>query len=109
MDRRKERVNDLIQEEVSKLIHQEVEFSLGVLVTVTEARVSVDFAHTKVYISVLPKGNTGSVLEVLRKNIYRLQQILNKKLRVKPVPKIAFIIDKREDNAEKVENIIKNI
>lgn len=109
MSHRVERLNNLIQEEVSLLLHKEVEFGLGILVTVTRAEVSIDTAHAKVYISVLPQKHTGKVVETLRKNIYRLQQVLNKELRFRPVPKIEFVVDKSIDTFEHVEKIIEDL
>lgn len=109
MSHRTERLNNLLQEEVGALIHKEIEFGLGILVTVTGARVSKDTAHAKIYISIFPKNRIGSVLEVLRKNIYDLQHALNKRLKISPVPKIEFELDKGLDNAEKIEQIANKL
>lgn len=109
MSHRVERLNNLIQEEVSQTLHREVEFGLGVLVTVTGVKVSVDAAHATVYISVLPKNQLGKVFKILKNNIYSVQQILNKRLKMKLVPKIRFEADKGEENFEKVEKIIDDI
>lgn len=109
MSHRAERLNNLIQEEVSKLLHEELEFGLNILVTITSTEVSIDTAHAKVYISVLPKNKTGNVFKILKKNIYRLQQILNNNLRIRPVPKIEFELDKSIDNFEHVEKLIEEI
>lgn len=109
MSHRSERLNNLIQEEVSRLLHEEVEFGLDTLVTVTNAEVSLDTAHAKIYISVLPKNKTGNVFKTLKKNVYHLQQILNNTLRMRPVPKIEFELDKSINNFEHVEKLIEEI
>lgn len=107
MPYRLERLNNLIQEEVSKLLFKELEFGLGILVTVTRAQVSTGVAHAKIYISILPKNRTGKVFEILKKNIYHIQQLLNKQLPIRPVPKIEFELDKGMDNVENIVNLTK--
>lgn len=90
-------------------MHKEIEFGLGVLVTVTDALVSQDGAYAKVRVSVLPQKYSGSVLRILRKNVYRIQEILNKERKIKPSPRIEFILDRGTQNFENVEGIIKSI
>lgn len=107
MPYRLERLNNLIQEEVGMLLYKEVEFGLGVLVTVTRAQCSAGVAHSKIYISILPKNRTGKVFEILKKNVYRIQQLLNKQLSIRPVPKIEFELDKGIDNVENIVNLTK--
>jgi len=109
MSHRSERLNNLLQEEVSKLLHEELEFGLDTLVTVTNVEVSLDTAHAKVYISILPKNKTGTVFKILKKNIYSLQQVLNHTMRMRPVPKIEFELDKSIDNFEHVQKLIEEI
>lgn len=107
MPYRLERLNNLIQKEVSALLYKELEFGLGTLVTVTRAQVSTGVAHSKIYISILPRNRTGKVFKILKKNIYRIQQLLNKRLPIRPAPKIEFELDKGIDNVENIVYLTK--
>lgn len=109
MSHRLERLNNLIQEEVAALLHKELEFGLGVLVTVTRAQVSPDTAYAKIFISVLPKNQTSKVLKIANNNIYHIQQLLNKRLKIRPVPKIDFELDKGMENVENIDEIMESL
>lgn len=102
------RINQLIKKEISQLILKEIDFGSN-LVTVTQVETSPDLSQSKVAISVLPTENSESVLAVLGKNIYQLQQMLNKKLKLKKVPKLIFEIDQAEIKAKQVENTLTKI
>lgn len=87
---------------------REIEFPSGILVTVLGVKSTDDYKQARVIISVFPFEKSELVLEILNKNIYHVQQILNKKLRMRPVPKIFFRADATEENAGKVEILLKN-
>jgi ribosome-binding factor A len=106
MSHRVEKVNSLLVQEISAILLREIEFPLGVLVTIIKAKATDDLKEAKIFISVLPFEKSGQVLDILRSNIYHLQQLLNKKLRMKPVPKMFFKIDASEEEAEKVERAL---
>ena len=79
------------------------------LITVTRAEVSPTLEHTTVYISVLPDVAAPKALAELKKQIYHLQQAVNKRLVMRPVPKIKFEIDATEANAARIEKILQEV
>ena len=105
---RQEKVNSLLTQEIGKIILREVDIPPGVLVTVLSVEATSDFKEAKVKISIFPFDKSELVLEILTKNIYHIQRVLNKKLRMKPVPKIYFRIDVSAEQADKVELLLKN-
>ncbi len=105
MSQRILRVNQLIKQEISQSLLREIDFD-DVLVTVIEVETSPDLRQAKVKISVLPTGKSEQVLRILEKNIYHLQQILNKKLKMRTVPKIIFKIDQAEIKSQRIEEIL---
>ena len=106
MSHRLEKVNSLLTEEVAKILLEELEFPRGVLVSVTRAEVTPDLREAKIFVSVLPFDKHPRVLEVLEKNIYLIQQILNKKLTLKPMPKISFKIDSSIEEMDKIGRLL---
>jgi ribosome-binding factor A len=106
MSHRLEKVNSLLTEEVAKILLEELEFPRGVLVSVTRAEVTPDLREAKIFVSVLPFDKHPRVLEVLEKNIYWIQQILNKKLTLKPMPKISFKIDSSIEEMDKIGRLL---
>lgn len=103
---RKEKFNDLIRDEVGQILLQELDPDSDALVTVTRAIVSEDSHHAKVYVSVLPADQGEETLDQIKKQVYFFQQILNKKLRMRPIPKIYFVLDRTEEEAAKIEKIL---
>ena len=109
MGKRIEQVNQLIKEELSQIILREIELPSGILLTLTRVETSVDLRQAKVFISVIPENKREKVLEEVNRNIYDLQQKLNKRLNMRPVPKIRFIEEKETVEAGKIEEILERL
>ncbi len=109
MSERLKKLNDLLRDEVGKILLVELEKEDGVLVTVVGADISPTLEHATIKISVFPENKRAEVLKKIEKIIYQIQQRLNKRLRMRPIPKIRFAIDNTEERAEKVEKIFKNL
>ncbi len=106
MSERIKKLNDLLRDEVGKILVKELEFN-DVLVTVVRADISPTLEHATIWISVFPDPKREKVLQKINQQIYRLQQILNKRLAMHPVPKIRFEIDKTEEEAARIEKLIE--
>jgi ribosome-binding factor A len=109
MRERIKKVNQLILKEFSWIIIKEVDFPENVYVTLTKVETSVDLRSTRIYVSVLPETKTKQVLEILNSQIYHLQQKLNKRLNMRPVPKIRFIEERTTVTAGRIEHILENL
>jgi len=106
---RVQRVNQLIKKELSQIILKEVNFPPNVLVTVTRAETSANLIQSKIYVSVMPENETNNVLQILDDSIYDLQQQLNKRLKMRPIPRIIFIKEKKTEEAGRVEELLEKI
>ncbi|MGB9743286.1 MAG: 30S ribosome-binding factor RbfA [Minisyncoccales bacterium] len=102
-------VNHLVKKELSQIILREISFPKEVLVTVTRVITTADLRQSKVYISVFPENKAKEMLEILNKQIYNLQQRLNQRLKMKPVPKICFIEEKTTAAAGRIEEILAQL
>ncbi len=104
---RLEKINELMKQEVGKLILKEVDIPLNVLVTVTKAQTSPNLKNSIIYITTLPEKAGKDIINELGLRIYDIQKSLNRRLYMKPVPKIEFKIDKQayaEQNIYKLLN-----
>jgi ribosome-binding factor A len=101
---RAQRVEALIQEELSKIIIREVEFR-NALPTITFVDVDKKMERAKIMVSVIPSSASNRVLRVLNEHIGDLQHLLMKKINIKPMPRIMFVIDRGAENAALVEKI----
>ncbi len=109
MSHRIEQINELIRHEVGQLMLTELELPSGCLVTITRVITSKDLRHSKILISIMPEKFTGTVLEVIRKNIGQIQHQLNQRLSMKPLPRLNFGIDATEQEAAKIEELLDRI
>ena len=100
------KVNKLLKQEVGKLILEDFDFPFEVVVTIIKVDTSLDLRYADVYISVIPKEKAEDVIAFLEEEIYGLQQKINKKLYMKPVPMIRFRLDFSGDTADRINEII---
>lgn len=100
------KVNRLIQEELGKIIREEIELPRGILITIISVETSVDIKHARINISIIPKDKIVQTLKILNKNIGRIQAALNKRLVLRYVPKIRFALDKTQDKIDRIEMLI---
>lgn len=124
MKYRQERLSSLIQEELSKIILRNIDFS-GCLVTLTNVEIDEKLSRAVVNFSVLSpcQGCPGryfeqcaegtpqdsqSVLKILEKNRKGFQYLLAKKIKIKSIPEIIFKIDKGPEKAAEVEKVLLN-
>lgn len=103
------RVNELIKEELGKIFLKEMEFPKDSLVTITRVETSSNMITTKVFISVIPDDKQERVLETLNRRVYFIQQMLNKCLNMRPVPKIIFYEEKKTEQAARVEEVLEEL
>lgn len=107
-ERRLEKLNILLKEELSKIIARDVDFLEETLVTITRVDISPDVKYAAVFVSVLGR-NPKEALEILSKNVYNIQHLLIRRLKMRPVPKIHFGLDKEEFQREKVEKSLSKL
>ena len=98
----------LLRDELGKIIDRSIEFPEDSLVTITRIVTSPDLRYATVFLSIL-NADSNRVLEILGKNVYSIQQHLNRKLRMRPVPRIRFAIDEEEVRRESVERSLAEI
>ncbi|MBQ0081180.1 MAG: 30S ribosome-binding factor RbfA [Alistipes sp.] len=102
---RQQKIAKQIQKDIAEILLKEYrEALLGVLVTVTTVRMSVDLSYAKVYISIFPYEKSKAVLEKISGESRTIRGLLGKRMRnqVKSIPELQFFLD---DSLEYIENI----
>ena len=106
---RNKRLNDQLRDVVAKIVEEELDVEGTPLVTVMGAEISPTMEHAMIKISVLPEKQSPLVLKELHRRIYDLQQLVNKRMAMRPVPKIRFVIDSTEANAARIEQLLEEV
>ena len=109
MSNRIEKVNSLLEHEISKILQKEVIFPDSVMVTLTHVEASANLIEAKICISVFPDERTENILAILARETYGIQKQINRKLKMRPVPKIIFVSDKDTVKAGKIEEILARL
>ncbi|MDP3883269.1 MAG: 30S ribosome-binding factor RbfA [Candidatus Staskawiczbacteria bacterium] len=109
MSNRVEKVNSLLQHEINNIFLKDLNFPDGILVTLTQVDCTSNLIEAKVYISVFPEENTENIMKILNKLIYGIQQKVNKRLKMRPIPKIIFVADKGVARAGRVEELLAQL
>ena len=102
-------VNELLKAELGAIVLREVEMPQDALVTLTRADASPNLQQAKIYISVMPEEKGVEVLKVLKREVYEIQQTLNKRLNMRPVPRIEWVLDNMTAEAQEIEKILDSI
>lgn len=102
-------INELIKHELGALLLSEIEFPKDCLVTIVAVETSKDLRHAKIFISVLPPKYTTKALSQLERHAGQLQFQLNKKLTMRPLPRVRFVVDATERHAADIETLLDSI
>lgn len=105
--RRPERLAEQIREEVSLILAGEVEDPRVGFVTVTDAKVTPDLRHAKIFVSVL--GSDAEIAESLKALNHAsgyVRSQLGAVLRIRRVPDLHFVHDDTVRTATRIEEIL---
>lgn len=109
MSKRIEKVNALIKKELSLILLKEIDFPKNALITITRAEAVPNLSEAKIYISTMPDNQTDKVQEVLKRRVYYIQQCLNKRLKMRPIPKIEFKKEGKTRQADRIEELLEQL
>ena len=104
-----EQINNLVQELLAGFIAKDFCAPHDSLVSLTRVECSGNLQEAKVFISVIPDQDRDYVVAGLNRGVHFFQEKLNKKLRMRPVPRIAFIGDDKPAAAQKVETLLEKL
>lgn len=103
---RLEKISQLIKEEVGKIILKELDIDNNLLLTITQVTTSSDLGHATISVSTILKEREQEMLDELHHRAGDIQYILNRKLRMRPVPRIRFAIDTTYEKEQRLYDIL---
>jgi ribosome-binding factor A len=102
-------VQELLKEELGAILLRELEVPEDTFVTLTRVDAAPNLQQAKIYISVMPEEKGAEVLKTLQREVYEIQQLLNKRLNMRPVPRIEWILETKTVEAQEIEEILDKI
>ncbi|MFQ5822754.1 MAG: 30S ribosome-binding factor RbfA [bacterium] len=108
--KRSRRVAELLREEISQIITQELKDPLIGITTVTAIKLTDDLKSARVYVSILGDAETKEKgLRGLERAKSWIRSELGHRMDLKYIPIIKFCYDETVDYAQNIESIIKKI
>lgn len=105
---RQQKINRLLQKELGEIFLLDTKQMPGILVSVSEVRVSPDLGLAKVYLSIFPSEKGKELLKNIKANTkalrFSLGQRVGKQLRV--VPELSFYLDDSLNYLEKIDKLL---
>src|SRR3989344_6846137 len=105
--RRKERLGPVIKEELSKIFLRELDVEPGVIVSITSVEISIDQKKACIYLTFLPSEKEGDIFPYIQKCRDEMQYLLVRRLQMKFVPDIVFVVDKGEKARARIQELIE--
>jgi len=111
MKRRTERINSIIQQEISDLLRKQInDPRLTTFISITKVSTSPDLKHAKVFISTLgDKVNKDEILQGFTAASGFLRRQLANSLELKHTPELSFHLDDSIERGAQVLNIIDKV
>jgi len=104
---RAQRIADQIQRELAELVRLELRDPRVKLITITGVDVTRDYAHAKVYFTLLGTGaDVEACLEGLRHSAGFLRSALSHRLSTHSVPALAFVHDESVERGMRLSQLI---
>ena len=105
-----EKINRLILKELSEIFLLETKKMRGVLISVTQVRVTPDLGMAHAYLSFFPSEKGEELLENINNNIKSVRFNLGKRVgqQLRIVPDLTFHLDNSLDYLDNIDNLLKD-
>ena len=101
------KLDSLLLREISMIISQEINDPKLGFPTVTEVDVAADLNTAKVYVSFLGKNyKKRDGIDALRRAKGHIKSLLAKRIKIRKIPDLTFIVDDTLDKADRIEELL---
>ena len=107
---KKEKINGIIQRELTEILATEVRDPKIGFITITAVETTSDLSYAKVYVTFLGKDyKKRDGMQALERSNGFIRSLLAKRLTTRKVPELKFILDTSLDYGNHIENILNEI
>ncbi|MBQ7540496.1 MAG: 30S ribosome-binding factor RbfA [Bacteroidaceae bacterium] len=106
---RQQRIERLLQKELSEIFQRQTQMMHGILVTVSKVRISPDLSICKVYLSIFPSERGEEFLKNIKYHVRELRYNLGERVRhqLRIIPELKFFIDDSLDYIDHIDELLK--
>jgi len=107
---RSDRVSELILQEVSWIIKNEVKDPGVGFVTLTRVDLSIDLRHARIYISVMgDEDEKLKSLKALNRAKGYIRYSFGNRVRLKYLPEFTFVLDRSLEKVKRIDEILREV
>ena len=106
---RQNKIARLIQKELSDIFLLQTKSMKGVIVSVSEVRISPDLSIAKAYLSAFPSERGEEIVKNINNNMKSIRYELGTRLRyqLRIIPEIKFFVDETLDMLDHIDELLK--
>ena len=106
--KRQAKIARYIQKELSEIFRRQTARMGGVLVSVSQVRVSPDLSIAKAYLSIFPSDRSAEILENIKAQAKTVRYELAQKVKevLRKCPELQFYLDDSLDYAENIDRLL---
>ncbi|WP_075876225.1 30S ribosome-binding factor RbfA [Merdibacter massiliensis] len=110
MAAKKDRIEAIIQKEVSSIIQMELKDPKIGFITITDVTVTNDLSIAKIYVTFLgQQARIDAGMKALERSKGFIRSMLAKRMTIRKVPQLIFVYDESLERGNKIERIIKEL
>ena len=111
MSKRIERINFTIRKELGTLLSENInDPRFSTMTSITNVDTSPDLSSARVYVSIFGEESERiSSMEALYSASNRLRNLLSKKIKIRKIPKLNFILDNDINYSSEMNELIDNV
>ncbi len=110
MSTKSDKIAGLIQRNISEIIQFDVKDPKIGFITITDCQVTSDLSYAKIFVSFLGQNARKEAgMKSLERSKGYIRSELSKKLSIRKVPELIFVLDDALERGNKIEKIIADI
>ena len=108
-NKRLQKIERLIQKELSEIFLLQTKLLPGVMVSVTRVRISPDLSFAKAYLSIFPSEQGAEIVKNIEQNKKTVRFELGSRIgkQVRLIPELAFFLDDTLDYLENIDHLLQ--
>ena len=104
-----QKIQRLIQKDLSEIFREDTAKMRGVIVSVSNVRVSPDLSIARVHLSVFPIERAQEIVDGVNQNVKTIRYTLAQRVRnqLRKTPELVFYVDDSLDYIEHIDELLK--
>ena len=106
---RQNKIARLLQKELSQIFQEQTRAMHGVMVSVTQVRISPDLSVCTAHLSIFPSERGDELLQNINRSNQQIRYTLGQRVRhqLRIIPELRFFIDDSLDYIDRIDELLK--